>query len=62
MGNSSGSRNRGAHSREAGREPRVNFKEPSNRGSTYGYERERGKSSRDATGSPRIPRTQTELY
>ena len=51
--NRSGSRNRGAHSREASREPRVNFSEQSNRGRTYGYTRGRSNSSKGVTGSNR---------
>ena len=55
--NKSGSRNRGAHSREASKEPRVNFNEHPNRERTYEYARGRGNSSSKATGShwPKIP-------
>ena len=43
LGNKSGSRNRGAHSGEANREPRDNFNEHPNRG--------RGNSSSNGTGN-----------
>ena len=42
LGNKSGSRNRGAHSREASRELIVNFNEHPNRERTYGSTRGRG--------------------
>ena len=44
LGNRSGSGNRGAHSREANREPRVNFNEHPMGGKTYGFTKERCKS------------------
>ena len=46
-------RNRGAHSREASREPRVSLNEHPNRGRTYGSTIGRGKSSSSTTGSHR---------
>ena len=49
LGNKSGSRNRGAHSRESSREPRGNFHEHPNRGRTFGCTRGRGKPSGNAT-------------
>ena len=54
-----GSRNRGAHSREASREPRVNLNEHPNRGRTYGSIIGRGSSSSNATcdNRPRNSRT-----
>ena len=42
LGDVSGSSNRVAQSREAIREPRVNFIEHSNKGSTYGFTRVKG--------------------
>ena len=60
LGNRRGSRNRGAHSREASREPRVNFKEHPNRGRTYGSTRGRGYSYSNDTGSQR-PRNPTNI-
>ena len=53
LGNRNGSRNRGAHSGEANREPRVNFKEHPNRGRTYGSTRGRGNSNNIASGKNR---------
>ena len=51
--NRSESRNRGAHSRGASREPRVNFIEHTNRGRTYGSTRRRGVSYGNVTDSNR---------
>ena len=48
MGNWSTSRKRGAHSREANREPRVNFNDRPNRGRTHGSIRGWGNSTRMA--------------
>ena len=53
LGNKSGSRKRGAYSREASREPRVNANEHPNRGWTYGSTRERVNSFSNATGNSR---------
>ena len=58
--NSSVSKNRGAHSREASREPRVNFNEHSNRGRTHGSTRGRGNSDGNATGNNR-PKNPTNI-
>ena len=57
LGNRSGSGNSEAHSRKASREPRMNFKEHSNRGRTYGSVRGRGNPSSGVTGinGPRNP-------
>ena len=49
LGNRRKSRNRNAHSREASRERRVNFKEHPNRGKSYGSTRGRGNSSSNTT-------------
>ena len=59
LGNRSGSRNRGTHSGEASRDPRVNFNENPNRGRTNGSIRGRGNSSSKATWNNR-PRTPTK--
>ena len=53
LGNRSGSRNRGAHSEEATREPRVNFNKHPNTRTTYGSTRGRGNSSSNVTGKNR---------
>ena len=53
LGNRSGWKKREAHSRVASIEPRVNFKEHSNRGTTNGFTRGRGNPSSGATGSNR---------
>ena len=45
LGHRSVSRNRGAYSGEANKEPRVNFNEHPNRGRTYGSTRGKGSSS-----------------
>ena len=50
LGDKSGSRNRGATSREPNREPRVNFNKYPNRGRTYESTRGRGNSSNYVTG------------
>ena len=49
MGNKSNSRNRGAHSGEANREPKVYFNDRQNRGRTHGSTRGRSNSSSNAT-------------
>ena len=60
LGIRGGSVNRGAHTREASREPRVNFNERSNRGGKYGSTRGRSNSSSGATGCNR-PRKPTNI-
>ena len=60
MANRSGTRNRGSHSREASREPRVNFNERPKRGRTYRSTKRRGNSSSNGTGINR-PRGQTNI-
>ena len=50
LANRSGIRNRGSHSREASREPRVNFNERPKRGRTYRSTKRRGNSSSNDTG------------
>ena len=54
LGNRSGSSKRRTHSREASREPRVNFNEHPNRGRNYGSTRGRGNSSCNASGNNRL--------
>ena len=60
LGNRSGSRNGGEHSREVSRELRVNFNEHPRRGKTYGPPRGRGYSSSNPTES-HTPRNHTKI-
>ena len=61
LGNTSESRNRGAHSREERRDPRrVNFNEQPDKGRTYGSTRGRGNSNCNATRNSR-PRNPTNI-